>query len=127
KAVTSGRFGEIALADVYIKWFRSQEYYASGGWRGTLRYDGGGALMNQGVHGVDLVQWLMGGVETVRGFIATRAHVGIEVEDVAVASLRFKCGALGVIEASTAAWPGERLRIEISGSEGSVILEDETI
>jgi predicted dehydrogenase len=125
-AIASGRFGTIALADVYIKWYRTQEYYATGGWRGTLQYDGGGALMNQGIHGVDLLQWLMGGVESVTAFLATRSH-SIEVEDVAVASLRFRSGALGVIEASTGSWPGERLRIEISGSDGAVVLEDETI
>jgi UDP-N-acetyl-2-amino-2-deoxyglucuronate dehydrogenase len=126
KAVDSGRFGTIVLADVYIKWYRTQEYYASGTWRGTMRYDGGGALMNQGIHGVDLLQWLMGGVESVAAFAATRAHTGIEVEDVAVASLRFRCGALGVIEGSTGAWPGTKMRIEISGSDGSVVMEDET-
>jgi predicted dehydrogenase len=126
-AVTAGRFGTLVLADVYIKWYRTQEYYSTGGWHGTQRYDGGGALMNQGIHGVDLLQWLMGGVESVSAFAATRAHSGIEVEDVAVASLRFRCGALGVIEASTGSWPGARMRIEISGTDGSVALEDETI
>ncbi|MGB2867881.1 MAG: Gfo/Idh/MocA family oxidoreductase [Bacteroidota bacterium] len=126
-AIESGRFGTIVLADVYIKWFRTQEYYSKGGWRGTFQYDGGGALMNQGIHGIDLLQWLMGGVETVTAFTATRAHTGIEVEDVAVASLRFRSGALGVIEGTTGAWPGERIRIAISGTTGSVIMEDETL
>jgi UDP-N-acetyl-2-amino-2-deoxyglucuronate dehydrogenase len=126
KAIDSGRFGTIVLADVYIKWYRTQEYYASGTWRGTVQYDGGGALMNQGIHGVDLLQWLMGGVESVSAFAATRAHTGIEVEDVAVASLRFRSGALGVIEGTTGAWPGTKMRIEFSGSDGSVVMEDET-
>ncbi len=126
-ALAAGRFGTVVLASVYIKWFRSQEYYSSGGWRGTFKYDGGGALMNQGIHGIDLLQWLMGGVATVNGFAATRAHTGIEVEDVAVAALEFKSGALGVIEGTTGSWPGDRIRIEISGSRGSAILEDETI
>src|SRR5262249_54004948 len=126
-AVASGRFGTIVLADVYIKWFRTDEYYAKGGWRGTYKYDGGGALMNQGIHGIDLLQWLMGGVEKVTAFAATRAHKAIEVEDVAVASLRFTSGALGVIEGTTGAYPGEKIRIEISGSRGSVVMEDETI
>jgi UDP-N-acetyl-2-amino-2-deoxyglucuronate dehydrogenase len=125
-AIESGRFGTIALADAYIKWYRTQEYYEASAWRGTMQFDGGGALMNQGIHGVDLLQWLMGGVESVTAFVATRSH-SIEVEDVAVASLRFRSGALGVIEASTGSWPGERLRIEISGSDGAVVLEDETI
>jgi predicted dehydrogenase len=127
RAIAGGRFGTIVLADVYIKWFRSQEYYAKGGWRGTYKYDGGGALMNQGIHGIDLLQWLMGGVESVTAFAATRAHTGIEVEDVAVAALRFKSGALGVVEGTTGAWPGDRIRIEIAGTEGSAVLEDETI
>ena len=125
-AIESGRFGTIAMADAYIKWYRTQEYYATSGWRGTKQFDGGGALMNQGIHGVDLLQWLMGGVESVTAFVATRSH-SIEVEDVAVASVRFRSGALGVIEASTGSWPGDRLRIEISGSHGVVVLEDETI
>jgi UDP-N-acetyl-2-amino-2-deoxyglucuronate dehydrogenase len=126
-AIEAGRFGTIALAAVYIKWYRSHEYYANGGWRGTYRFDGGGVLMNQGIHGIDLIQWLMGGVEAVSAFTATRAHPGLEVEDVAVASMVFRSGALGSIEGTTAAWPGERIRIEIAGMEGSVVLEDETI
>jgi predicted dehydrogenase len=126
-AIRAGRFGTIVLADVYIKWYRTQEYYARGGWRGTIRYDGGGALMNQGIHGIDLLQWLMGGVEEVSAVTATRAHAGIEVEDVAAAVLRFRSGALGVIEATTGAWPGDRLQISISGTDGSAVLEDEAI
>jgi UDP-N-acetyl-2-amino-2-deoxyglucuronate dehydrogenase len=126
KAIDNGKFGTIVLADVYIKWYRTQEYYASGGWRGTMQYDGGGALMNQGIHGVDLLQWLMGGVQNVAAFTATRAHTTIEVEDVAVASLWFRSGALGVVEGTTGAWPGTKIRIEISGSEGSVVMEDES-
>jgi UDP-N-acetyl-2-amino-2-deoxyglucuronate dehydrogenase len=126
-AIDAGRFGTIVLAAVHIKWFRSQEYYANGGWRGTYRFDGGGVLMNQGVHGIDLLQWLMGGVEAVTAFTATRAHAGIEVEDVAVAGMVFRSGALGAIEGTTGAWPGDKIRIEISGMEGSVVLEDETI
>jgi UDP-N-acetyl-2-amino-2-deoxyglucuronate dehydrogenase len=127
QAIESGKFGTIVLADVYIKWYRTQEYYANGGWRGTFRFDGGGALMNQGIHGIDLLQWLMGGVEKVSAFTATRAHTGIEVEDVAVASLQFRSGALGVIEGTTGAWPGTKIRIEISGNEGTVVMEDESI
>jgi len=127
QAIDAGRFGSIVLADVYIKWYRTQEYYDSGGWRGTVKYDGGGALMNQGIHGIDLLQWLMGGVQRVTAFAATRAHTGLAVEDVAVASLQFRSGALGVIEGTTGAWPGERIRVEVSGSSGSVVVEDEAI
>ena len=127
RAIETGRFGTIALADVYIKWYRTQEYYDSGGWRGTWKLDGGGALMNQGIHGIDLLQWLMGGVDSVVGFTDTLSHQNIEVEDTATASLRFRTGALGTIEGSTGCWPGSRIRVEIGGSQGSVVMEDETI
>ncbi len=125
-AIDAGRFGTIVLGDVYIKWFRTQEYYEKGGWRGTWTLDGGGALMNQGIHGIDLLQWLMGGVESVSAFAATRAHTRIEVEDVAVVAVRFKNGALGAIEGTTGSWPGTKIRIEVSGTEGSAVMEDET-
>jgi predicted dehydrogenase len=126
-AIARGRFGRIVLGDVYIKWYRTQEYYDKGGWRGTWKLDGGGALMNQGIHGIDLLQWLMGGVTDVAAFTATLAHERIEVEDVATASVRFKNGALGAIEGTTGSWPGTKIRIEIGGTKGSVVMEDETI
>ena len=126
-AISSGRFGTIVLASTYIKWFRDQEYYSASRWRGTFRYDGGGALMNQGVHGIDLLQWLMGGITDVTAFTTTRAHTGIEVEDVAAAAVRFRSGALGIIEGTTGAWPGEKLRLEISGDRGTVVLEDDAL
>ena len=126
-AIDRGRFGRIVLGDVYIKWYRTQEYYDKGGWRGTWKIDGGGALMNQGIHGIDLLQWLMGGIQEVRAFTATLAHERIEVEDTAVATVRFTNGALGAVEGTTGSWPGTKIRIEIGGSKGSVIMEDETI
>jgi predicted dehydrogenase len=126
-AIERGRFGRILLGDVYIKWYRSQEYYDKGGWRGTWKLDGGGALMNQGIHGIDLLQWLLGGIRDVSAFTATLAHERIEVEDVAVAAVRFANGALGAIEGTTGSWPGTKIRIEIGGMNGSVVLEDETI
>ncbi|MFQ3620674.1 MAG: Gfo/Idh/MocA family oxidoreductase, partial [Spirochaetales bacterium] len=113
------------LGSAYIKWWRSQEYYDKGGWKGTKKYDGGGALMNQGIHAVDLLQWYMGPVEAVQAYCATLGHERIEVEDTAVAILRFRSGALGVIEGSTAAYPGFLKRIEICGVGGSVILEED--
>lgn len=127
KAVEAKRFGRLTMGDAYVKWFRSQEYYDSGAWRGTWELDGGGALMNQAIHDVDLLTWLMGPVVEVRAQSATLAHKRIDVEDTVVATLRFKNGALGVIEASTAAYPGYLKRIEISGSEGSAVLEEEEI
>ena len=125
KAVDSGRFGRLTLGSAYIKWWRSQEYYDKGGWKGTKKFDGGGALMNQGIHAVDLLQWYMGPVESVKAYGATLGHERIEVEDTAVAALRFRNGALGVIEGSTAAYPGFLKRIEISGVGGSAVMEEE--
>src|SRR5580693_5858289 len=106
RAIDSGRFGRLTLGDTYVKWWRTQQYYDSGGWRGTWQLDGGGALMNQAIHNVDLLTWLMGDVVSVTALTATLAHERIEVEDTAVASLRFQNGALGVIEAATSAYFG---------------------
>jgi UDP-N-acetyl-2-amino-2-deoxyglucuronate dehydrogenase len=127
RAVEAGRFGRLTLGDAYVKWYRTQAYYDSGAWRGTWQLDGGGALMNQAIHSVDLLQWLMGNVAEVRACTATLAHERIAVEDTAVASLRFANGALGVIEATTAAWPGYLKRIELHGSHGSAMIEEEDI
>ena len=127
QAVEAGRFGRLTLGDAYVKWYRTQQYYDSGAWRGTWALDGGGALMNQAVHTVDLLAWLMGPVVEVQAYTATLAHERIEVEDVATATLRFENGALGVIEATTAAFPGYLKRIELHGSAGSAVLEEEDI
>ncbi len=125
--IASGRFGKLTLGDAYIKWYRSQEYYDSGGWRGTWNLDGGGALMNQSIHAIDLLQYFMGPVKSVQAFTDTLAHERIEVEDVAVAALRFENGALGVIEGTTAVYPGMFKKTEICGTKGTVILEEEDI
>lgn len=127
QAVEQGRFGRITLASAYIKWWRTQQYYDSGAWRGTWDLDGGGALMNQGIHAIDLLQWLVGLPTQVQASTATLAHDRIAVEDTAVATLRYANGALGVIEGATSAYPGWTKRIEISGDKGSVILEDDNI
>ena len=127
RAIDGGRFGRLTLGDAYVKWFRTQEYYDSGAWRGTWALDGGGALMNQAIHSVDLLTWLMGPVVEIQANTATLAHERIEVEDAAVATLRFANGALGVLEATTAAYPGYLKRIEIHGSEGSAVLEEEDL
>jgi len=127
KAVAAGRFGKLTLGDSYVKWFRSQAYYDSGKWRGTWELDGGGALMNQAIHSVDLLTWIMGPVVEVRAMTGLLAHERIKVEDVALATVRFANGALGVIEATTAAYPGYLKRIEIHGSEGSAALEEEDL
>ena len=127
KAIEKKRFGRMTMGDAYVKWFRTQEYYDSGAWRGTWKLDGGGALMNQAIHSVDLLAWLMGPIESITAHTSTLAHKRIAVEDVAVATVKFKNGALGVIEASTAAYPGYLKRIEIHGSDGTAVLEEEDI
>ena len=127
KAIDEGRFGKIVLASCQCKWFRTQEYYDSATWRGTWALDGGGALMNQSIHTIDLLQYLNGDVEEVTAATATLTHTGIEVEDNAVAIIKYKNGALGTIEGSTSCAPGFPRRVEISGSLGSVVLEDTKI
>jgi predicted dehydrogenase len=127
QAIDTGRFGRLTLGDSYIKWYRTQEYYDSGGWRGTWELDGGGALMNQAIHNVDLLQWLMGDVASVCALTDTLAHARIEVEDTAVAAIRFRNGALGVIEAATSAYPGLLKRTEVHGDRGSARVEQDDI
>ncbi|MDY0245210.1 MAG: Gfo/Idh/MocA family oxidoreductase [Sphaerochaeta sp.] len=127
KALDEGRFGKILLATAQVKWYRSQEYYDAVAWRGTWNLDGGGALMNQSIHAIDLLQWFVGSVEEVESKVATLAHERIEVEDTAVAILRLKDGGFGVVESSTGIFPGFLKRIEICGTKGSAILEEEDI
>ncbi len=123
-ALAEGTFGRIVLADAYLKYYRSQAYYDSAGWRGTWAMDGGGALMNQGVHGVDMIQWLAGGIRSVfarAGHLARR----IEVEDTAVAAVEYTHGGFGVIEATTLAYPERTTRFEVHGESGTVIFDDQ--
>ena len=127
KAIDSGQLGRIVLADASVKWWRTQEYYDSGDWRGTWRWDGGGALMNQGVHSVDVLQYLVGGVKRLWAVTRTAAHTDIEVEDVAVCACDFTCGAVGTITATTAAYRGLPVRIDIYGTEGSAIIEGDCL
>lgn len=124
RAIDQNRFGKLMQCSAYIPWFRSAEYYAEAGWRGTRALDGGGALMNQGIHAIDLLLWLAGEVSEVSAKVQTRLH-DIEVEDNAVAWLQFKNGSLGTIQASTACFPGESKRVEIKGERGSVTLVDD--
>ncbi len=126
-AIDKGRFGNLAIGSAYVKWSRTEAYYKQNAWRGTWELDGGGALMNQAIHAVDVLQWYMGEVESVQALTGNFRHKEIEVEDTAVAILKFSNGALGVIECSTAIYPGFLKRIEISGTEGSVIIEDADI
>ena len=127
QAVEQGRFGRLTLGETTCKWWRSQEYYDQGGWKGTKALDGGGALMNQAIHNVDLLYWMMGRPVEVSAITATLAHQRIEVEDTAVAILRFANGALGVIQAATSIWPGLPKTIAIHGDRGSVVVEQEDV
>ncbi|HEY1859051.1 MAG TPA: Gfo/Idh/MocA family oxidoreductase [Gemmataceae bacterium] len=127
RAVDAGRFGRLTLGETTCKWWRPQSYYDEGGWKGTRALDGGGALMNQAIHNVDLLLWLMGPVTHINGFTATLAHQRIEVEDTAVACLRFANGALGVIQATTSVHPGLPKTIAIHGDNGSVVIEQDDV
>ncbi|HIE43867.1 MAG TPA: Gfo/Idh/MocA family oxidoreductase [Candidatus Omnitrophica bacterium] len=127
KALQEGRFGRLVYGEASLKWYRTQAYYDSGDWRGTWKLDGGGALMNQAIHAVDFLQWMMGEVDSLFAYTGLLAHERIEVEDTAVASLKFKNGALGSIIAMTSAYPGYAKRIEIYGTDGASVLEDDHI
>ncbi len=124
--VTQGALGRLVLGNAQIPWWRSQAYYESGKWRGTWALDGGGSLMNQSIHSIDILLWLMGPVKSVYAHTDTLAHQ-METEDVAAAVLRFQSGALGTIAASTAAYPGVITRIEIFGDRGSAIIENDRL
>ncbi|MDR2860501.1 MAG: gfo/Idh/MocA family oxidoreductase, partial [Elusimicrobiota bacterium] len=113
--------------DAFVKWYRSQQYYDSGQWRGTKKIDGGGALMNQAIHAVDLLQWFGGKVSTVYAFGDTLARKNIEVEDTLSCAIKFANGAMGVIEAATSVFKGFPKRIEILGTDGAIVLEEENI
>ncbi|MDB5263185.1 MAG: ycjS 4, partial [Adhaeribacter sp.] len=121
-AVEKGRFGNISYASVHVPWWRNDDYYKNS-WRGTWKLDGGGALMNQSIHMIDMLQYLMGPIHSLQAFTATRGH-SIEVEDTATAVVTFKNGALGGIYGSTASFPGQFRRIEITGTNGTVIQEE---
>ncbi len=126
-AIDAGRFGRLTLGETTIKWWRDQRYYDEGGWKGTQALDGGGALMNQAIHNVDLLLWMMGPVASVASYKANLAHERIEVEDTAVAALQFQSGALGVIQATTSVWPGLSKTISIHGNKGSVTIEQDDL
>lgn len=126
EAVRTGKLGKVVIGDCYQKYFRSHEYYASGDWRATWELDGGGALMNQGVHGIDLILHLMGPAKRVSA-ICRRLVRNIAVEDTAVAIVEYENGAVGVIEGTTSVTPGSGCEVEISGDNGTVGLSGDTI
>jgi len=124
--IVSGRLGTPIFAAGHVRWYRPPEYYGASRWRGTWALDGGGALMNQAIHTVDVLQWLFGPVAQVGARTATRLHP-IKVEDTAAAVLEFESGALGIIEATTSSYPGYARRVDVSGSEGTLILEGDRL
>ena len=124
--IDSGRLGKPVLASARVKWYRPPDYYGQSRWRGTWALDGGGALMNQGIHTVDVMQWLMGPVVRLSARTGTLLHK-IEVEDTAVATIEFATGALGILEATTSVYPGYPRRVEVTGSEGTAILDGDTL
>jgi hypothetical protein len=140
QAIEAGRFGRITLADAYVKWFRTQQYYDQGAWRGTWKLDGGGALMNQSIHGIDALQWIAGAtmadagpgrgpIERVTALTAVRAHdpERLEVEDTCVGMLQFRDGALGQLLAATSLYPGHLRRLLFGGRDGTVVVEEEQL
>ncbi|MFN3324596.1 MAG: Gfo/Idh/MocA family protein [Bryobacteraceae bacterium] len=126
KAIRDGRLGKLLQADAYVKWHRSEEYY-SRPIKGSWAVEGGGALINQGIHQVDVLLWLIGGVREVFGYWQLGARHKIESEDVVNALLRYENGATGVIQASTAFWPGYTERIEIHGTKGSATISGDKL
>jgi UDP-N-acetyl-2-amino-2-deoxyglucuronate dehydrogenase len=129
--IAAERFGRLVHADAAMKWWRSQAYYDSVGWRGTLALDGGGCMMNQGIHTIDLLQWLLapaaGRVAAVTAYTGTLLHERIEVEDSAVALLRFESGAVGTLSFTVNAYPGLSTRLELHGGRGSAVLVNEKL
>lgn len=126
-AIVAGSFGRLTSGVASLSWWRSQGYYDSGDWRGTWALDGGGALMNQGVHTLDLLVWLLGDPVSVTASAGLLAHGGIEVEDTVVATVTFASGALGAVHATTAAYPGLSSRVQVHGTRGSAVIDDDEL
>jgi predicted dehydrogenase len=129
QALEAGRFGQLTMATALIPWWRTQAYYDSAAWRGTLELDGGGALMNQGIHTIDLLLWFLGPVKRVSATLGLVAHEGIEVEDVAAGWIEFQNGVRALLGGSTACWSGSGFPAEIRlhGTTGSAILRDDKL
>jgi UDP-N-acetyl-2-amino-2-deoxyglucuronate dehydrogenase len=127
QAVAEGRLGRITTGIAESAFWRSQEYYDSGGWRGTVDLDGGGALMNQGIHVVDLLLWMLGEPVEVQAYSDRLAHERIDVEDTVAATVRFRSGAIGSIVATTSAYPGRPVRLSVYGDQGSAVIEQDDL
>ena len=127
EALSSGRLGRVTSGSASVPWWRCQAYNDSAGWRGTWALDGGGALMNQGIHTIDLLVWFLGRPVEVFAWTGRLAHKRIEVEDTAVAMIRFAGGALGVIHGTTCAYPGLNARLQIHADRGSAVIDDDEL
>jgi UDP-N-acetyl-2-amino-2-deoxyglucuronate dehydrogenase len=125
--IDSGHFGKMVLGQASVNWYRPQSYFDTSKWRGTMEMDGGGVLINQAIHTIDIFQYFMGEVESVYAHTAILAHEGIEVEDVAVATVKFKNCGLGTIVATTAAYPGLSAHLEIIGTNGTAVIENDQL
>jgi len=125
-AVNAGALGNPIVVDARVKWYRPPEYYSNSRWRGTWALDGGGALINQAVHTLDLMLWIFGEVKTVQAICKTALHA-IEAEDTLIAMLEFSNGALGVLQAATSVFPGYPRRLEFTGSQGTLIIEQDRL
>src|SRR2546428_6664364 len=126
KGVDAGVLGRPILADARVKWYRPPDYYAKSRWRGTWALDGGGALINQAVHTLDLMLHIFGEVKNVQAMCKTALHT-IEAEDTLIALLEFNNGALGILQATTSVFPGYPRRLELTGSEGTIIVEQDRL
>ncbi len=126
KAILTGRLGKITYASVHVPWWRSDDYYKDS-WHGTRALDGGGALMNQSIHMIDLLQYLVGEVVEIKAFTARNAHLQMEMEDTGVAVLKFRNNALGFIYGTTASFPGQNRKFEITGTEGTIQMVEDRI
>ena len=126
-AIERGSFGKLNYGTAKTIWFRDEDYYRATIWRGAWDGDGGGALMNQAIHSIDLLQYLMGPVEAVCGKYDTLCHQEIEAEDIGVALLRFKSGAIGVVEGMTLAWPGRYSEVSVYGQLGSAGVRNDVL
>ncbi len=122
EAVNSGKLGKLIMGNAHINWYRNESYYADSDWKGTFKFDGGAAFINQGIHTIDLLLHIMGPVASVFGKVSTLVH-DIEGEDVGASILNFQNGAIGTITAGTALYPGYPERIEIYGEKGSILME----
>lgn len=126
RLIEENAFGKISMCSLEMNYYRDAQYYANSNWRGTLKYDGGGALINQGIHGIDLIRYLLGNVVQVRAIKKTVSHK-IEAEDSLAAVVEFECGAIGTVEASTCAYPGFDRKIKIYGDRGYVVLTEDNV